>query len=201
LTRYLHARPESDLVVALSSDQYRAYYPRAYLARHHPLLVLKVNRQPPLAWPKDSDGEERGPYMISHPNFTPSFKIMSNAEEPQIPWGVVRLEFRTENAVFGVIVPQGDTATAPLVLAGYNIARQNCFRCHNMGPEGGQKAGVPWSVLSALATTSPEYFAAYVRNPQANDPHARMPGNPGYDVTTVRALTAYFQAFPSRDKP
>ena len=75
-------------MVALSSDQYRAYYPRAYLAEHHPLLVLKVNGQGPPAWSKHADGEERGPYMISHPNFTPSFKVMSVAEEPQIPLGL-----------------------------------------------------------------------------------------------------------------
>jgi hypothetical protein len=199
LTRYLHAAPEADLVVALCNDQYRAYYPRAYLAQHHPLLVLKVNGQPPPAWPKDADGEERGPYMISHPKFTPSFKIMSNAEETQIPWGVVRLEFRTEKAVFGVIAPQG--AHAASSMAGYGIARQNCFHCHNKGSEGGQKSGVPWEVLSALATTSPEYFAAYVRNPRAKDPHAHMPGNPGYDDATLSALTAYFQTFSSRNKP
>ena len=199
LTRYLHARPESDLLVALCNDQYRAYYPRAYLAEHHPLLVLKVNGQPPPAWPKD--GDERGPYMISHPNFTPSFKVTSNAEEPQIPWGVVRLEFRNEKTVFGVIAPQGAHAAAPLVLAGYRIARQNCFHCHNRGPEGGQKSGVPWEVLSALAVDSPQFFAAYVRNPQAKDPHTQMPGNPGYDDTTLRALAAYFQTFSSRDKP
>jgi hypothetical protein len=199
LTRYLHAAPESDLVVALCNDQYRAHYPRAYLAQHHPLLVLKVNGQPPPAWPKDADGEERGPYMISHPKFTPSFKIMSNAEEPQIPWGVVRLEFRTEKAVFGMIAPQGTHAAASM--AGYRIAQQNCFHCHNKGSEGGQKSGVPWEVLSALATTSPEYFAAYVRNPRAKDPHALMPGNPGYDDATLSALTAYFQTFSSLDKP
>jgi mono/diheme cytochrome c family protein len=199
LTEYLHARPESGLVVALCNDQHRAFYPRAYLAEHHPLLVLTVDRQPPSAWPKD-DGQERGPYMISHPNFTSSFKVMSSAEEPQIPWGVVRLEFRNEKAVFGVIAPHGAQAAAPLVLAGYGIARQNCLRCHNMGAEGGQKSGVSWQVLSAMATTSPEYFAAYVRNPRAKDPHTQMPGNPRYDDTTLSALTAYFQTFSSRDK-
>jgi cytochrome c1 len=70
-----------------------------------------------------------------------------------------------------------------------------------MGPEGGQKSGVSWEVLSALATASPEYFAAYVRNPQAKDPHTQMPGNPAYDDKTLSALTAYFQTFSSRDKP
>jgi hypothetical protein len=83
----------------------------------------------------------------------------------------------------------------------HDIARQNCFHCHDMGPEDGQKSGIPWEVLSALATTSPDYFAAYVRNPQAKDPHSKMPGNPGYDETTLGALTAYFQTFSSRDKP
>jgi len=201
LTLYLHARPETDLVVALCNDQYRAHYPRAYLAEHHPLLVLKVNGQGPPAWSKHADGEERGPYMISHPNFTPSFKVMSDTEEPQIPWGVVRLEFRNEKAVFGVIAPQAAHSAARFVLAGYGIARQNCFRCHNMGLEGGRKSGVAWEVLSALATTSPEYFGAYVRNPRAKDPRAKMPGNPSYDDTTLSALTAYFQTFSSRDKP
>ena len=67
-----------------------------------------------------------------------------------------------------------------------------------MGSEGGQKSGVPWEVLSALAITSAEYFAAYVRT---KDPHTQMPGNPGYDDATLRALTAYFQTFSSRDKP
>jgi len=103
--------------------------------------------------------------------------------------------------VFGVIAPQGVRTTVSLVLAGYGIARQNCFRCHNMGHEVGQKAGVPWGVLSALATASPEYFGAYVRDTQAKDPRAQMPGNPGYDETTLNALTAYFQTFSSPDKP
>ncbi len=88
----------------------------------------------------------------------------------------------------------------PQVQDGYRIAQQNCFRCHNMGDEGGHKAGRPWLVLSAWATASPEYFAAYVRNPQASNPRAQMPGNPGYDDATVRALIAYFQTFSSPEQ-
>jgi mono/diheme cytochrome c family protein len=197
LARHLGARPDSDLVVALCDDQYRANYPRAYLAAHHPLLVLQVNGQPPAGWPKDSEGHgyAMGPYMISHPKFTPSFKILAHADEPQIPWGVVRLEFRDEQAVFGPIAPAGPQASVPAVEAGYLIARQNCFRCHSMGHEGGQKSGYAWAVLSAQATASPKQFADYVRDPRAKNPHAQMPGNPGYDDQTTSALTAYFQTF------
>jgi mono/diheme cytochrome c family protein len=203
LIRHLGAAPESDLLIAICDDLYRANYPRAYMLAHHPLLVLTVNGQPPASWPKDSEGHgfDMGPYMISHPKFTPGFKILSHADEPQIPWGVVRLEFRDEKAVFGAIAPRGPHAADTPVQAGYRIAQQNCFRCHNFGSEGGQKANRSWQNLSAWATASPEYFAAYVRNPVAKNPHAQMPGNRAYDDSTLQALDAYFQTFSSPEKP
>jgi mono/diheme cytochrome c family protein len=196
------AAPESDLIVAICHDQYRANYPREYIAAHRPLLVLTINGKPPAAWPKNAEGHssDMGPYMISHPTFTPSSKILSKRDEPQIPWGVVRIEFRHEKAVFDAIVPRGPHAAEPAVQSGYRIARQNCFRCHNMGREGGQKSGYPWPVLSAWAIASPDHFAAYVHNPQAGNPHSQMPGNPDYDAATVQALIAYFQTFSPRGK-
>jgi mono/diheme cytochrome c family protein len=201
LFRALGANPDSDLLVAACGDQYRANYPQSYIAAHHPLLVLSVNGKPPSDWPKDAEGHgsDMGPYMVSHSKFTPSFTILAHHDEPQIPWGVVRLEFRKAQTVFGAIAPHGPRAAEPQVKDGYRIAQQNCFRCHNMGDEGGHKAGRPWLVLSA--TASPEYFAAYVRNPQASNPRAQMPGNPGYDDATVRAVIAYFQTFSSQEKP
>ena len=199
----LGASPASDLVVAICDDKYRTNYPPAYLAAHHPLLVLKINGEPPERWPKDAEGHglDMGPYMISHPSFTPSFKILTHEDEPQIPWGVVRLEFRSEKTVFGAIAPRGKPASDAAVQAGFRIAQQNCFRCHNQGSDGGQKAGHPWLVLSAWANSSPEYFSAYVRNPQSKNPHAQMPGNPRYDDATLQALTAYFRTFTSRENP
>jgi mono/diheme cytochrome c family protein len=197
LTRHLGAAPQSDMVVAICDDQYRAHYPRAYVAAHHPLLVLKINGKAPAGWPKDSEGHgmDMGPFLISHPQFTPSFKILSHADEPQIPWGVVRLEFRNEKAVFGAIAPHGPRALDPSVQDGYRIAQQNCFRCHNMGAEGGTKAVRPWLVLAAWAAASPDYFTAYVRNPRSKNPQAQMPGMSGYDDKTIAALESYFQTF------
>jgi mono/diheme cytochrome c family protein len=203
LFRALGASSHSDLIVAICSDEYRANYPPAYIAAHHPLLVLSIDGKPPSGWPKDAEGHgsDMGPYMISHSKFTPSFTILAHRDEPQIPWGVVRLEFRNARNLFGMIAPHGPHAVDAQVQDGYRIAQQNCFRCHNMGDEGGHKAGRPWQVLSAWATASPEYLAAYVRNPQANNARAQMPGNPGYDDATVSALISYFQTFSSRDNP
>jgi len=193
----LAAKPDSDMVVAISVDGYHATYPRDYLSAHHPLLVLLINAQPPDRWPKDSKGPglDMGPYLISNPKFTPRFKILSHADEPQIPWGVIRLEFRDEHAVLGAIAPQGPLAQEPAVQAGYKIAQQNCFRCHNLRDAGGQKSGRPWTVLATWANASPDYFAAYIRNPKSKNSKAEMPGFPAYDDATIAALNAYFRTF------
>lgn len=199
----LAAAPNSDMVVAIASDGYRSNFTHSYLAAHHPLLVLEINgKASPVDWPKDADeGVDLGPYTVSYFKFTPSFKIFAHADEPQIPWGVVRLEFHSEKEVFGAIEPRGSHASEPAVQAGYRIAQQNCFRCHNMGKQGGQKSERPWLVLSAWATASPEFFAAYVRDPKTKNPHSAMPGNPNYDDSTITALEAYFRTFGPWEKP
>lgn len=190
--------PDADLVIAICSDGYHAHYMHSYLSRHHPLLVLKINGQPPERWPTDAEGhgQSMGPYLISHRKFAPGFKILAHQEEAQIPWGVMALEFRNEKKFLAAIAPARE-ASDPPVEAGYRIAQQNCVRCHNLGDVGGQKARHPWLVLSAWAKASPERFAAYVRNPQAENPQAEMPANPNYDAATLRALVAYFQTFQS----
>ncbi len=102
---------------------------------------------------------------------------------------------RDEKTVFGAIAPHGAHAADSGVQAGFRIAQQNCFRCHNMGAEGGEKSGVPWMALSQIAAASPELFAKYLRDPVAVYPKAQMPGNPEYDDATVKAIMAYFQTF------
>jgi mono/diheme cytochrome c family protein len=187
----------SDMVVAICDDGYRANFPHDYLVAHHPVLVLEVNGEPPSGWQKAAEDHSSGmgPYMISQPNFTPSYKILSHVDEAQIPWGVVRIEFREEKIVFGAIAPRGAHARDREVQDGFHIAEQNCFRCHNAGGEGGRKSGLSWESLSLLAAASPGDFAAYIRAPLAKNSTAQMPGNPQYDDATLAALTAYFRTF------
>ena len=203
LARALGASPARDMVVAISNDEYRANYPQAYLAAHSPVLVLEVNGKPPAGWPKDSQEHkfDMGPYMISNPKFVPSYKILSHADEPQIPWGVVRIEFRDEKIVFGAIAPRGPHAQDREVQNGFRIAKQNCFRCHHSGREGGQKSGLSWEALGAFAAASPKDFSGYIRAPLTRNPHAQMPGNAEYDDPTMEALTAYFRTFSGQGKP
>ena len=186
---------DADMVVAMCADGYRSNYPAAYLAAHHPVLVLTVNGKQPQDWPKVHGGEPLGPYVIANPAFVPSFKVLAHTDEAQIPFQVVRLDFRSEKQVLGAIAPHGTFADGSPVMNGYRIAQQNCYRCHNMGDEGGHMAGLSWPVLGMMAKSNPDFFAKYVRNPQAINPNSHMAASPGYDDATMAALEAYFSTF------
>jgi mono/diheme cytochrome c family protein len=200
LLQVLTENPESELAIAVCIDKYETHYSRAYIAAHHPVLVLKIDGKDPADWPKFSTGADMGPYLISSPDFKPSFNILSHEDEPQIPWGVVRLEIKSEDVVYNAIRPRGPNANSLEVQDGYRIAQQNCFRCHNSGEQGGAKAQRPWALLATWATASPEYFAAYVHDPKSKNPKAQMEGFPNYDAATLAALTKYFQTFSEDGK-
>ena len=105
LAKLLGKQQDDLLIVAICYDKYRTNYPRDYLVAHHPLLVLRINGQLREHWPQSEYGGSMGPYLISHAFFKPAFKVLSHEDEPQIPFGVVRLEFRRESEVFGTIRP------------------------------------------------------------------------------------------------
>jgi cytochrome c2 len=200
LARLIGKAPDNLLIVAICYDKYRTNYPPDYLAAHHPLLVLRINGQTRDHWPPSEYGGSMGPYLISHPFFKPAFKVLSHEDEPQIPFGVVRLELRTEPEVFGAIRPGAAWRENEVVQQGYIIARQDCFRCHNMGSEGGTMAGRSWQKLAAIANTDGRRFRQTVHNPASVNPGAKMPAHADYDDATLNALTAYFKTFTGEGK-
>src|SRR6201986_3314334 len=98
----------ADMMVAICYDRYRTNYPADYLSAHHPLLVLRIDGKERDRWPTSAEAGSMAPYLISHPVFKPSFKVLSHEDEPQIPYGVTRIEFRREAEVFGPIRPRGN---------------------------------------------------------------------------------------------
>jgi hypothetical protein len=191
----------ADMMVAICYDRYRTNYPADYLSAHHPLLVLRINGKDRDHWPTSAEGGSMAPYLISHPVFKPSFKVLSHEDEPQIPYGVTRIEFRREAEVFGPIRPRGSWPADSPVEQGYVIARQDCFRCHNIGSEGGTMGGHSWSQLAAIARFDETRFRYTIRDPQSVKPGAKMPAHKDYDDATLHALTEYFRTFmlPSHD--
>ena len=196
LMRALGIPETNTLVAAICDDGYEAHYPVDYRVAHHPILVLTVSSKPLALTKRTADGGVYGPYLVSHPSFTSRYRTLAHPEEAQIPNGVLEVRFLREDDVFRAIRPSGDFAADSPQMQGYTIARENCFRCHNAGKYGGHKAGVSWGSLAKIATTKPAYFSAYMKDPQAENPYAQMPGFPDYDSATLAALTAYFQVAP-----
>lgn len=195
LPEWLGAKKGEAMVIAICDDKYTAHYPASYVSAHHPLLVLKVNGKEPAHWPFGVDGVPMGPYMVSHPSFKPSFRVLSHEDEAQVPWGVVRIDLRREQTVYAPIEPQGAATKDPVVQQGYTVARQNCFRCHSRLGEGGQKSSLLWKDVAQKAATDPNYFDCYIRNPTKINSHSQMAASPQYDDATLRALRRYFASF------
>ena len=185
----------SNMIIAICYDKYRSNYPSDYLAQHHPILVLKINGRTRDQWPLSEDGGPLGPYLVSHPTFKPSFKILSHQDEAQIPIGVIRIDFRKQSYVYAPITPAVKWANDTGVDQGYEIARQDCYRCHGLHSEGGNRASRSWLILAAWAATDPTRFKQYVRKPQAVQPCAKMPAHTEYDDATLQALARYFSTF------
>ena len=200
MAQLLSAKPDEALVVAICDDQYRTSYPQAYLSAHHPVLALRINGKQRSEWPLSADGESLGPYLITHPFFKPAFRVLSHDDEPQIPYGVVRLEFHSESAVLGAIRPSRKWAADSAVAQGYTIAQQDCFRCHNMGEYGGTKAGRSWPQLARIAHDDETRFRQIIRNPTLVNPAAKMPAHSDYNDATLAALAAYFSTFADSDR-
>jgi mono/diheme cytochrome c family protein len=195
LAKAVGALPSSDLIDALCTDRYRSHYPADAIAAHHPFLALTLDGLTPAAWAARTHQYDPAPYLILYSHFTPAFRVLSHIDRPQLPTNLVRLNFGTTAATFGAIAPRGDFPPNSPEQQGFAIARQNCLRCHWQGEYGGTKGGRDWTALSTWAREQPAYFAAYIHNPQAIEPHAHMPANPEYDQATLAALTAYFRTF------
>jgi mono/diheme cytochrome c family protein len=197
LARELAADGEKTVIVAICTDWYRSYYPQAYREMHKPVLVLEIDGQLPSAWPKNNEAPalSMGPYLVTQPRFTPAFQILAHDDEPQIPWGVVRLEFRSDKTAFADIAPLGPAKDDSAVEAGYRISQQNCLRCHGPASDEPLKGKLTWAGIAMFAAQAPENFAAYVRNPRAQAKGAQMPANLNYDEATMNALISYFRTF------
>jgi mono/diheme cytochrome c family protein len=186
------------LIAAICTDGYEGHYTAEYRAAHHPFIVLRIGGAEPAKWPRGPDGESYGPYLISHPSFSPAFHVLAQADEAQLPYGVVGLRFFDEAAVLKELRPTG--AVALPAVEGYRIAVQNCLRCHREGDIGGTKSPFGWPQMALIAQGNPAAFGKYVLRPNSVNPEANMPANPQYDAATIAALTAYFRSMAPVEK-
>lgn len=190
----LAADSSCDLVMAVCRDKYASVFPREFILRHHPLLVLKLDDKDYLDWPKTTFGARMSPYYIAYHHFTPdpARTVDGVVEEPKIPFSVIRLELLRSSETISRLQLSG--AEGP-PLSGQTIALRECLPCHYSGPLGGRFSGKPWLVLAAWAQAEPDLFQKYIRNPRQVEPTSRMPGFPAFQSEALVGLQAYFSDY------
>jgi len=127
------------LLVAVCNDGYHAYYPRDMMQAHHPLLVLTIDGLTPHDWARKAKQEDPGPYLIVYDHFQPAWKVLAHEDKPQLPTNVTRLAYEREAVAFARLAPAPAEANRPGGHEGFQIARQNCPRCHAADALGGPK--------------------------------------------------------------
>ncbi len=186
---------DASAMEAICRDGYAAAYPVGYIRFHHPIFVLAIDGLSPHAWAVKHHAYDAGPYFIAYAHFEPHFRILAHDDRPLEPDQITKLLFSTKEAMYAGIEPR-EARETPLgvtpVVAGFRIARQNCFRCHNSGEYGGSQSGISWKKLGKIARERPQYFADWVHDPRTIDPQAKMPANLDYDQATLDAITKYF---------
>jgi len=196
LAKHLGARVDKPSAVeAICTDGYAAEFPSGYIWIHRPILVLTIDGLSLHDWSLKNPGHDPGPYFVAYEHFVPHFQVLSHEDRPLEPDQVNKLLFTTKHVLYAGIEPREDrgrsTWNSPVV-AGFRIARQNCFRCHNSGEFGGTQSGLNWKQLEKAAHDKPDYFSQWIYDPRVIDPKAKMPTNRNYDKTTLDALTRYF---------
>ncbi len=191
LERAVGAEDGVDVIDLPCSDGYRSYYPAEMVRAHEPILVLTIEGMAPGTWAAKTKQYDPAPYLVVYDAFRPAWRVLAHEDQPQLPTNVVRVDFAMQAETFAQIKPVAESVAAK---QGFQIARQNCIRCHAAGATGGSKSDKTWRELALDARERPRWFGRVVKNPKAVNAKATMAANPGYDAATLQALTEYFQS-------
>jgi len=188
----LGVKGSTNLVLADCSDGYQGNYGFNVLTRNRPMLFLRINGQTVPDWAASHDRPEWGPYIIYVSN-EDGLKDPSHKN----PWGVERMTFTTEEAVFGPYLEIVAAENDPHAGLGLEMFIHNCSSCHNAQETamGGSFSTRPLSLIAMFAQTNEAYFRDVVVDPAKTNPLAeRMPAHPHYTAEDLDALVAFMEA-------
>jgi len=200
LWRALPCGPGADVLLAACNDDYASVFTRDFIRRCRPFLVLEIDGAGPAHWPLPGWKFDPGPYAILISSaVVPGADALLDASHKK-PWGVVAIEVASYAERFHDSFSGRWAALSPRAQAGRELWINSCASCHP-GPGrtyGGTKSVQAFPTLAALATVRPDFFAAYVRHPQALVANATMPAHGHYSDAQLAALIAFVTAEPAK---
>jgi len=190
--------PSADLLIATCADGYISVFPKEFVTKYQPVLVLEINGCGPQDWPPPGLRYNPAPYVILvSDQIVPGVADLLDPMHKR-PWAVTKIEFGPRTDTFAQLYEGKRAALSGPAREGREIWIHSCASCHRGpgGSFGGTKSDRPFEVLAAHATHNPEFFRRYVRNPQSVVTGAKMQAHPHYTDQHLAALIAFLTAEP-----
>jgi hypothetical protein len=192
----LPVAPGFDAVTATCTDGYASVFPRAFIDRWQPYVVIDINGAGPEHWPPKGMSFNPGPYVITVSDLvTPGVSQLPDISHKQ-PWGVSAIKLVREAEEFAPLASGAWASLSASALRGRELWVHSCYSCHKGPGEefGGTKSGRPFAVLQAYAKHNPAYFKNYVRDPKKLNASTQMSAHPHYSDAQIADLKAFVLA-------
>lgn len=191
LTAALKIEAAFAIVTAHCTDGYWSVYEPETFERHRPYLVIGLDGRPLSEFTAAQGRPDWGPYWVS----VRDAKEVRDAEHWR-PWGVLRLEWWSDQALFQPL--RRHVGQDPAVETGMKLFIGNCASCHALDrfQGGGSVSNRTATILSVHARFNEAYFLAMLADPVGTNPTATlMPATTDYSEEELQALLAFLRAY------
>ncbi|MEM7790271.1 MAG: cytochrome c [Verrucomicrobiota bacterium] len=186
-----------DAIIIRCRDGWINYYTEAILEKFEPFVVLLIDGEPPSSWPIDEEMRDHlFPFYIHISLLTHADFYLDREYGMMNPSAAVEFEAVKFNEFFGPLFeePYASLREGSKAYEGRKRYLNNCMACHKgPGDVGGIKSERPFQVLKAHARYNPDFFKAYVRNPQQVNPVSKMVPHPHFDDDELQALIEFLK--------
>jgi len=184
----------ADGLALTTLNRWESYVTLDHLDTHGSVLLLYYDGESPASgnWPAwGGDVEPLAPFYV----FDPDRPIPSFETSPR--YGMIAATqitgIRAERTAERYAALESLDLSARAA-EGRGLFLKRCNTCHQ-GPAGagGNSSNRPFTILTTLATHSPEYFVKLVTHPKTFYPETSMPPHPDFDAGSFEALIAFLR--------
>jgi mono/diheme cytochrome c family protein len=185
--------PGADGLVLKGADGWETYLPLDFVRTYHPYLLLYYDGRPPSGgWPKIYGKKPLAPY------FSDISPALGPPLESELEYGyndanqIVEIQAAVTRDRYAPFFSKKLAGLSAAASEGRKVFLANCNNCHQgPGEVGGNVSHRPFSLLSALAASNPDYFINFVRKPTSYDPTTVMPAYGDMSKVDLQRLMAF----------
>lgn len=182
-------------VVTYSYDGYISYFPRSFIEKFDPYIVLRFDKLPEGRL-QPAGAPDLGPYYITFEAEIPRGDPEVPDPDNKRPYGVDRILIGPEKEIIAPLYAGNLADVSGPAILGSKLTLNNCLSCHAW--PGDTTFTATFSnrnmiILKAHAMHNTTYFNDMIKDPATLMPDAKMAGHPHYSDEDIAAIRAYLE--------